>query len=207
MELRDIYRIFEERKNIFLIVFFSCVFVALLTFRFQPGRFETNLTVNVSRSGTQATSDYTYDQFYRLQADERFADTVVRWLAAPSIQDDIRTASGVSSDVAGSITAKRLSSQMIDVTYISRTKDGFGGMSHAVPEILNKETEKLNILAKSPDWFVVMADDPAVRDARLPMRIVLPLGVALGAFLGFWAVLSYWYLGGGRESDEIGNDA
>ena len=207
MELRDIYRLFAERKNIFLIVFFSCVFVALLTFRFQPGRFETNLTVNVSRSGMQATSEYTYDQFYRLQADERFADTVVRWLAAPSIREDIRIASGVSADVTGSITAKRLSSQMIDVTYISRTKDGFGDMSHAVPEILNGETEKLNILSKSPDWFVVMADDPAVRDARLPMRLVLPLGVALGAFLGFWAVLSHWYLGGGRESDRIGNDA
>jgi len=201
MELRDFCLIFVHRRNLFLGGLAGFVILSLLIFRFQPGRFETSLSVNVSRSGTQTTSDYAYDQFYRLQADERFADTVTRWLAAPSILEDIRTVSGVSADVAGSISAKRLSSQMIDVTYVSRTRDGFGGMARAIPEVLNGETEKLNALSKSPDWFTVMADDPVVRDARLPVRLLFPLGIALWVFFGFWVVLIHWYL---RGEDGIG---
>jgi len=199
MELRDFCRIFTDRRELFFWIFAGFVLVSLLILRFQPERFETSLTLNVSRSGTQATSDYTYGQFYRLQADERFADTVVRWLATPSIRSDIRDASSVSADVAGSIDAKRFSSQMIAVTYVSRSESGFGDMAHAVPDILNRETMRLNALSKDPDWFVILADAPQVRDARVSARLLLPLGIALGAFFGFFGALTAWYFRGPRK--------
>ncbi len=196
MEFRDFCLIFAYRRNLFAGVFFASIAVALLVFRFQPARFETSLTLNVSRSGTHETQDYTYDQFYRLQADERFADTVVRWLAAPSIRTDVMKVSGVSAAVTDSISAKRLSSQMIAVTYVSGVRNGFGDMSKAVPEVLNREAGKLNERSKDADWFSVVADDPVVRDARIPLRFLLLLGVALGAFFGFWIVLIDWYFRG-----------
>ncbi|MEI7750395.1 MAG: hypothetical protein WCJ25_05365 [Candidatus Moraniibacteriota bacterium] len=196
MELRDFCRIFADRRKLFLEILAGFVLVSLLILRFQPTRFETSLTVNVSRSGAQTTSDYAYDQFYRLQADERFADTVVRWLATPSVRSDIRDAASVSADVTGSIDAKRLSSQMIAVTYVSRSTDGFGDMAHAVPDVLNRETAKLNALSKDPDWFVVLADAPQVRDARLSALFLLPFGIALGAFCAFFGVLIAWYFRG-----------
>lgn len=206
MEFRDFCLIFVRRRNLFMGVVFVCVAVALLVFRFQPARFETSLTLNVSRSGTHETQDYTYDQFYRLQADERFADTVVRWLSAPSVRTDIRDLAEVSTGVTDSISAKRLSSQMIAVTYVSGVRNGFGGMSKAVPEALNREAGKLNERSKDADWFAVVADDPVVRDARIPFRFLLLLGTALGAFFGFWVVLVDWYFRGNAGDTEFGTE-
>ncbi|MEI6650878.1 MAG: hypothetical protein WCL23_05630, partial [Candidatus Moraniibacteriota bacterium] len=102
MEFRDFCTIFAHRRNVFFSVFGVFLVVSALVFRLQPSRFETSLTVNVARAGAQATTDYTYDQFYRLQADERFADTVVRWIAAPSVRKEIATSAGVASGVTDS---------------------------------------------------------------------------------------------------------
>ncbi len=199
MEFRDFCLIFVRRWNLFAGVLFACIAVALLVFRFQPTRFETSLTLNVTRIGMQETQDYTYDQFYRLQADERFADTVVRWLDAPSVRSDISESSGATGRVSDTIVAKRLSSQMIDVTYESSTREGFGDMAVAVPTVLNREAEKLNALSKDVDWFTVMADEPVARDARLTLGFLLVLGAACGVFLGFWTVLADWYFRGTAE--------
>ncbi|NTW13597.1 MAG: hypothetical protein HGA31_01010 [Candidatus Moranbacteria bacterium] len=196
MEFRDFCMIFVRQWKLFFSVLSGFIFLSLVAFLFQPSRFETSLTLNVSRSGTRTTSDYAYDQFYRLQADERFADTVVRWLAAPSVRSDIRSTAVVSQSVADSIVAKRLSSQMIAVTYFSRDRAGFGDMARAVPDMLNAETAKLNALSNDTDWFVVMSDAPVLRDARISAKIMIPFGAALGMFFGFWAVLLVWYFQG-----------
>lgn len=205
MEFREFFHLFVGRWKLFCGVVSGAVLLSLVILLYQPPRFEADLTVNVTRAGTQRTADYTYDQFYRLQADERFADTVVRWLATPSLREDIRSEARVSSEVADSIGATRLSSQMISVTYVSRSKDGFGDMAAAIPDILNRETGKLDMLSNDPDWFVVMADAPSVRDARLPARLLLPLGVAIGLFAAFWSVLIDWYFRG-PSRDRQGND-
>ena len=196
MELRDFYHLFVNRRKLFFGIVVGFVIVSLLIIRFQPARFETDLTLNVSRSGARTTSDYTYDQFYRLQADERFADTVVRWLATPSLQTDIGSVAAVSPDIPESIVAKRLSSQMIAVTYVSHSMDGFGDMSNAIPAVLNQEAAKLNALSKDPDWFVIMADAPVASDARLRIGLLLPLGIGLGLCFGFFGVLIAWYVQG-----------
>ncbi|MEI6650901.1 MAG: hypothetical protein WCL23_05775, partial [Candidatus Moraniibacteriota bacterium] len=127
---------------------------------------------------------------------ERFADTVVRWIAAPSVRNEIDTTAWVASCVTDSVVAKRFSSQMIAVSYSSPKRDGFGSMATAIPETLNRETAKLNELSKEADWFVVMADDPVTRDARISFSLVLSVGAALGAFFGFWTVLGLWYFRG-----------
>lgn len=196
MEFRDFCRIFIRYRRVFLGVLAGCMLLSLLVLRFQPMRFEQSLTLNVTRTGSQKTDDYTYDQFYRLQADERFADTVVRWLGAPSVRSEIREAAGVSVSVTDSLEAKRLSSQMIAVTYRARERDGFGSMSTAVPDVLNRETRRLNEQPDAEDWFAVLADAPVVRDARLPARLLLPLGIGLGLFFGFFATLLVWYFRG-----------
>jgi hypothetical protein len=203
MEFRDFCLIFVRRRNLFVGVVFACIAVALLVFRFQPARFETSLTLNVSRSGMHETQEYTYDQFYRLQADERFADTVVRWLAAPSVRMDVQEQAAVSKTVTDSISAKRLSSQMIAVTYVSGSRNGFGEMSTVVPEVLNREAGKLNELSKDTNWFAVVADEPVAHDARISFRFLLLLGALLGVFFGFWVVLVDWYFRGNEKERNI----
>lgn len=200
MEFRDFCLIFFRQWKLFSGVVLGIVAVSALLLGFQPDRFEADLTLNVTRAGSRHATEYSYDHFYRLQADERFADTVVRWLGSASFQEGIRHSAAVTDGVSGTIEAKRLSSQMISVTYVSPTREGFGDMARAIPEAVNLEAERLNGETGDPDWFIVLADVPAVRDARLPARLLLPLGAALGIFFAFWTVLIiYYFLDGSKR--------
>lgn len=196
MEFRDFCRIFIERRTLFFGTVGVVVLFSLFAYRLQPERYETSLLLNVARTGSRETAEYTYDQFYRLQADERFADTVVRWLEEPSVREEIASRSETSADVVGTISAKRLSSQIISVRYRARSVDGFGGMAHAVLETLNGESARLNELSRDADWFTLVADKPVVRDVRFPLATTLSVGFVGGIFVAFWTVLSVWYFRG-----------
>lgn len=188
MELREFIAIFIDQKKLFFGVFIGCIVVGLAAFRFQPERYEAALLLNVSRTGYEITNAYRYDQFYRLQADERFADTVVRWVTAPSVRAEMISL-GAPRRVIVSLTAKRLSSQMIDVRYFAPSIEECGNAKNAIVSALNKEAEKLNTEAGDPNWFTIIADEPVVSDARMPLRIALGGGMVAGLFLAFWAVL------------------
>jgi hypothetical protein len=194
MELKEFIGIFVKDRKVFFGIILGSLILGLIVFRFQPARYETALTLNIARTGTDTASDYKYDQFYRLQADERFADTVVRWLAAPAIRADIVSGANVSLRVVESMTAKRLSSQMIDVRYFASRPAEFGKMADVIAAVLGRETDKLNKDAKDPNWFLIVSDRPIVTDARIPFSTVSGMAGFLGVFFGFWAVMvrRYW---------------
>lgn len=194
MELREYIAIF--RKNILVFWFFVvvCAFVSFVWQRNQVEMYDVTLLLNIGRAGIQSTQDYTYDSFYRLQADERFADTVVRWLGAPRIVEDIYAGTGLDAenmDTRGmkrALIAKRLSSQVIEVSYATATKSRAREISQSAVKVLNHTTESLNTGAAEPSWFVVIGSDPVVRDGRMPVPFALMIGLVIGAFVGFWGV-------------------
>ena len=199
MELRDFLDIFVQGRKLFLSVVVGCVVVGAIWYGFQPLTYRADLTLNVARSGVQQTADYRYDGFYRLQADERFADTVVRWLGSPRIVDDIGTSAGSfplpsgNFSFGGVFDAKRLSSQVIDVTYRTSGRDGADRIAQTLIAVLNRETARLNTGAAEQSWFVVQGERPVIVDGRQGLVLVLIVSLALGTFLGFWSVLFHRY--------------
>src|SRR3989344_246631 len=123
MELKEYIAIFRQQAKVFWMTAGVIIFLVIVWQQNQSVRYQATLLLNIGREGVQQTEQYTYDHFYRLQADERFADTVVRWFGSPRVVEDIYDATGlrVSDDNARDMehifVAKRLSSQMIEVTY------------------------------------------------------------------------------------------
>lgn len=193
MEFREFIGIFAKDRKVFFGIILGVILLGALVFRFQPDRYQATLLLNVTRSGSAETSDYRYDQFYRLQADERFADTVVRWLGAPRIRTDIAAKAGVMAPFSN-FSAKRLSSQMIEVSYVSGTSARFREYATALADRVNLETAKLNESAKDTDWFMVIADEPVIADAKWPFLPLVIGSFAFGVFIAFWTVLvrRYW---------------
>jgi hypothetical protein len=165
----------------------------------QPMRFDATSLLNVTRSGSQQTSDYTYDGFYRLQADERFADTVVRWVGSPRGAEDILKEAGIetkmlgTADLTGFFTVGRLSSQVIRVEYRAENESSAGKISHAMREVLNRYAEALNRDAKDPSWFTLESGDPVIRDGRIPLWKAIAVSGVVGLFLGLWFSMFAWY--------------
>ena len=200
MELRDIMTIFIAQRRVVGIIVGIFLLGGVLFLLFQPQRHDVSLILNVTRAGADSAGTYAYDDFYRLQADERFADTVVRWLSLPGIVNAIFEQSSVdpvrlTSRPFGSIfKAQRLSSQVIHVTFTTRDEDAAQKTAAAITTVINRETEKLNALQQEKSWFVVLADAPVVSDGTRGVSFVLSLTFFLGVFFGVWGALLRHYM-------------
>mgnify|MGYP000567710053 CR=1 FL=1 len=205
MELRDLFRIFKKQRTFYVGVVLFCVLAAWIWQNNQPVSYQATLLINIGRAGVSETTDYTYDSFYRLQADERFADTVVRWLSSPRVVEDIYREARLNPETLGTkalgsvFSAGRLSSQIVSVKYSGENKKALEGMATAAVTVLNRYTDTLNTEAREKSWFVVIGSEPVIRDARVSMLLTLVVSLVLGLFVGFWAVLWRHYMTGNNE--------
>ncbi|GBE17298.1 hypothetical protein BMS3Abin15_01139 [bacterium BMS3Abin15] len=194
MEFKEYIQILKKHFGLFLLVIILVVIAGIIFQVSKPANFKSSLTLNVTRTGSQQTSDYRYDDFYRLQADERFADTVVRWLGSPRIVTDIYndakiTTAGLSSRKLSKIfKAQRLSSQLVQVTYITSNSRTSEKLSESIVSILNKQSDELNELQKNETWFKILGSYPVVKENKPDMELVIIVSILLGIFLGVWAV-------------------
>ena len=199
MELRELIILFRRQARLFFGIVLCFIVLTFIWQRTQQPVMQATLLLNVGRQGVQSTPDYTYDSFYRLQADERFADTVVRWLASPRVVEDIysdahlRTQDFSFRDLKKVFAAGRLSSQMIEVTYGGPNEKMVRDLATSLPIVLNRYTESLNQEGQEKSWFVVIGDEPVVRDGRTGLPIALGVALAVGMFVAFWTVLLRHY--------------
>ena len=194
MEFKELIEIFKKYQKTFMLSVGFFVLLGLITFLFQPMNKKAELTLNVTRSAVQKTSDYRYDDFYRLQADEKFADTVVRWLSnSQFVAQSILREAKISENKKTVFVPERLSSQMIRVQYRVANEADAEKISLAVVKILNEETEKLNKQQQAEEWFLVVGDSPVIFDASISLQKMLLAFFALGVFFGCWIVLLKHY--------------
>jgi capsular polysaccharide biosynthesis protein len=199
MELREYIAIFRKHRKYFWVTVCAFVIVALVWQHWQGEYVVGNLTLNVTRLGSDKTTDYQYHDFYRLQADERFADTVVRWLESPRMVSDIYESAQVNVDTASdrtlshALTAERLSSQVIQVTYNAENALVARKISQSLIDKVNTEAGALNKDQQEVSWFVVVGSDPVIRDGRFGLMLALVVSFVLGFFVGFWVVLFRHY--------------
>ncbi len=193
MELYNFFDIFCVHKKLFWGIILVSVVCGALYFLLQEQNYKTSLVLNVTRDVSNVQqNEYTYDDFYRLQADERFADTVVQWIKSPFIRAEIK-------NVQGKMTAKRLSSQVIDVRFTTATRAHAETVAHDLIDVLNQESHKLNDKQAQDHWFIIQGSTPTVTDGRYTLFFLTGLSGALGFFVAFWAVLLRHYVNGFRK--------
>lgn len=157
------------------------------------GKHKVVLDLNITRTGYQENTDeYRYDEFYRLQADEKFADTVVQWVKSERLKEDIFNNSGKLN--FEKMKAERLSSQMIRLSFIVKDSDFAKKISLVVENVLNEKTRELNLEQKNPNWFKILVSEPVVNDYKIPLEKLFFILLVGGVFVGFWVVLikHYW---------------
>lgn len=198
MEPYDIVKIYWKERKLFTLIVAAFLFGSLIWQVSQPVEYRALLLLNVGREGGRTTSEYAFDDFYRLQADERFGDTVVRWLQSPRVVSDILKESGFDSssrsenELKSLISAKRLSSQVIELSFSHKEKPVLEKEAVAIVKVLNEYTERLNQDGQKEGWFTVVGSDPVLLDARMTLLKVVGIGGALGCFVAFWVVTLFW---------------
>lgn len=190
MELREYYKIL---KSNIAIVIYTAIIAAVIAYAWSMRASQTysaSLLLSISRTETQATADYRYDQFYRLQADEKFAETIVEWLKSPGVVKSIFEKAGVSADqktmrqLAKSFKAEKLSSNLIGIQYSTQTNDEAAHIAPAIESIISDKTKDLNSDSRDPTWFQITMHDLVVLKNVQDLRINLGVAVLVGVFVG-----------------------
>ncbi|MFZ2153848.1 MAG: hypothetical protein WAV16_01340 [Candidatus Moraniibacteriota bacterium] len=193
MELREYIKIFKENYKVFLITLGLVCLVGSVGQLLRVNKYKVELDLNVTRTGYQKeTNEYRYDEFYRLQADERFADTVVRWLGSEVIKNEINKKIGTAQ--FEKLKAERLSSQMIRVSFVVANKEWSQSVASAIDTVINTKISELNLEQKNPQWFRVLVSYPIASQAGIGLTNLILAWLSGGIFLGVWAVLIRHYL-------------
>lgn len=199
MEIKEYLKIIKKNLTLFLITTVGVTLAILSYFYFQPITYDTSLTLNITRSGIQKTSDYRYDDFYRLQADEKFADTIVEWLASPRIVADIYAKAGENKKeidlkkLAKNFSAEKRSTQIVAVSFSSSSPESAQKISSSLIKILSQNTQELNKDQQEANWFQIIAEKPLTAKHNFHCKIILLVALAVGVFLSFWVVMIKYY--------------
>jgi len=193
MELKEYIKILKKNYKLFA---GSIAVVLILGTAFQfwlKTKYKVELDLNITRTGYQKeTEAYRYDEFYRLQADERFADTVVRWLGSNVVKDEI--IQEVEDVKFEKLKAERLSSQMIRVSFLLSDKKQAEKLTKNIESVLNDKTSELNAEQKNPQWFRILVSRPVLIERGIDWFVLSGVLLIAGIFVGFWVVLvkHYW---------------
>lgn len=207
MELRAFVQIFIVYKKILWSIIVIALSIGCIYYILQPERYSISVTLNIARTGIIQGDEQSedYASFYRLQADERFADTVVRWLQSPRIVEDILIAANVDTSRMQSealrkvFDARRFSSQVVDVRFFSTNKDSGQKQVTAMTNSLNTITQELNKDNHSQSWFHIVAQEPVIHFYEKSLLSILLASFFIGSLIAFVViVLTHYY----REDSE-----
>jgi len=190
MELREYYKIFKANISVVIYTIVIAVIVIYAWSVRQSQTYSASLLLNVGRTETQVTTDYRYDQFYRLQADDKFSETIVSWLKSPGTAKNIFDKAGVGSgqktmrNLSKSLQAEKLSSNLVGVRYSTQTNDESEKIAPAIASVVSEKTKALNADARDPNWFQVTVSDLIILKNTQDLRVNLGIAALVGFFLG-----------------------
>lgn len=200
MDLKEYFLIIKKQAALFAAIVIFIIAGAFGFFYLRPISYGTSLMLNVTRTGTQDTPDYKYDNFYRLQADEKFTETLVQWLKSPRVELDIFNEAGIDTksmglkDLTRAIRPEKMSSQVVLVSYSTPSLETARKISQSIVKITANHTDQLNKDQQDETWFKVLAGDPVIVRNEADAATVFGASLAMGLFLAFWAVMIRHYL-------------
>jgi len=200
MDFKEYLKILNKYSRTLVFVIFLVTALGLIYFLFKPISYSTSVTINITRIGKQMTENYKYDNFYRLQADEKFAETLVEWLKSPRTVTNIYKNSGFDSQgmnlkkLSRAFKTEKLSSQVISVSYGSSDEKTAKRMAFAIEDILSKNIASLNQYQKEENWFKIITHNPVIIRDNPNLLFISIFFLLIGIFLSFWLVLIIHYL-------------
>lgn len=200
MELKEYLNIIKNEKKLFFTTILIIILFSFVYFYLRPIAYETSLILNISRIGIQKTDQFRYDDFYRLQADEKFCETVVQWLKSPRVVTDILTQAGIGAQkmslrsLSRSLGAEKLSAQVVSVSFSSPSENSARKIAEAISKVISKNTQSLNADQNEETWFEIIPQDPVISRKIYDPWLIFLGSLLAGIFIGFWIVMIKHYL-------------
>lgn len=204
MSVYALLELFHSYRRLFVGTILVFCVGGFLFFHFQRERYETEVLLSVTRTAVTEIADYAYDEFYRLQADERMADTLVAYLTSQSgkravAEQALLTGSVYEKYIDQTLRAGRQGANLVVVQYLTGDRAEAERIGEALALVANAKLLELNEDARDQTWFTVIGGTPMIERFLFgPMRVTA-LSLGGGVFIGFWGVLLVHFWRGYRE--------
>jgi len=199
MEFKEYLQIIKRNIRMFIFVVILVLVSGLTYFYARPISYDASLALNITRKGVDQTTDYKYDYYYRLGADEKFADTIVEWLKDPGTVARIYENSEISSNdlslkkLTKLLKPEKRSSELVLVSFSSSDEKELKHISDLIKKEISKNINDLNYLQKDMNWFDIFGEEPVIVKHSFNLFIVSAGLLFFGIFLAFWVVLITHY--------------
>lgn len=199
MELKEYLKIIKKNLKLILAVGAVTALSAFLFSIFSPVKYETSLSLLISKNKTQNTDDFKYDGYYALQAGEMLADAIVEWTKSPAVVNEIYQEAETSGNFgsiksyAKKFTAKKMSSQHIEIKFNSDTEESAEKISSAVIKTINDKIKALEKNSEEEIAFSVSGESPVIAEKKPDAPLNLFIGFISGLILGIFMVFGKEY--------------
>lgn len=200
MELRFFFSLFFQRRRFVVGALLVGVVLGAVSYRLQDQWYRGEVLLSIARTGSDATPDYRYDQWYRLQADEMMAETVASLLETKRSGQSIAERAKLSGESAhyfleGEVEAYLLSAELIRVLYRSRTVSEAERISAALLGFSEAYVTGLNERSRDTNWFILLPSGTLIEDGRFSFWRGILGGLLVGLAVAFAGVLvaHYWF--------------
>ncbi len=198
MTFTELVALFERERRLFVGTVGVAITLSLLAYQFQPVKYANELLLSVTRTSVPVTAEYAYDHFYRLQADERMAESLSQYLQSETGKRDVAEKAKLEGNAYKQYTNAKLKTVKsgtngIRVSYQTDEVALGQTLGEAMGMTANEYIFSLNEDAREKDWFTVIEKKPVTQSAAWSLERFLLIGILVGIFFGFWAVLGRYF--------------
>ncbi len=206
MELKILIKIFIKYKKLFWSIMIVFIVIGCIYYVSQPKKFSVATTLHITRSISEnykksLNFGNDFSSFYRLQADEKIADSIVAWLKSPSIVLDILKTSGQNlseynnnDDLVSIYNVNKASSQIVNIKFMTNNKLDGKKQVDSIDKKLNELLKAMIIEKSTSSWFKVIVEEPVIYFYEKSLIFTLSLSLALGFFTSFVIIILIHYI-------------
>jgi len=196
MELKEYIKIIKNNLKLIFVITLITSFSAFLFSSLQPIKYETSLSLLLSKDGSQLTDDFKYDGYYALEASGILADSIVQWTKSPELVSSVYQKAQIDGKFKNlksytkKIIAKKMSPQYIEVKFETNNIDQANKISIAIIDEINGKIQKMKNDSEGEIAFLISNENPITikKEQNIFLNSIIGLisGIMLGIFLVFF---------------------
>lgn len=196
MELKEYTKIIKNNLKLIFVTALITSFSAFLFSSLQPVKYETSLSLFLSKDKSQMTDDFKYDGYYALETSGIIADSIVQWIKSPELVNSVYQKAQIDGNFknlksyAKKITAKKMSPQYIEVKFETNNINQADKISTAIIDKINNKIQSIKKDSEGEIAFLISNENPITikKEQNIFLNSIIGLisGIILGIFFVFF---------------------
>lgn len=210
MEFKEFLKFISKRKKKLLGWWLSLIVIGFLIVIVLPNKLQATLSIDIARNQqNEKSGEYQYDQFYRLEADGRFANTLVQWSKDPNVQRVIADQIGEKlndeqiSIAMQSMRAEKKSANLVQVSFDVMDQKDAAPFAKSTYDVFVQKTNSLNLGADQEGWFKIIGSGPTVSEKSIPLTLLFLIFASGSLLISLLIVLAGHYF---KEEEKQNED-